>query len=387
MLKVGIIGVSGFGNVHYLDILHHVELGKMKVIAATIINQDEEAEKCEKLISLGCQLFTDYLTMLEEFGSDMDLCFIPTGIPFHAPMSIAAVENGVNVLVEKPVAPTMKDLENMKSAEKKSGKFIAVGFQDIYSKTIYSIKEKILNNIIGNVESIRSHCIRGRPRSYYDRNAWAGKVESNGNLVYDSPFNNAFAHHLNCILFLGGKELEKSVVPIDVSAELYRANDIESCDTASLLMNTEEGPNIGFFTTHACRTDSIQTSKIYGNKGTITWVHGDSYTIELFEGKTEVIKEYPFSRSMIIDALDKKINGEDSLICSLAIAGAHTTVVEKAFKYCEIKTIDKQFYNKIEENESSRVAIDDIESILKECFNDGCHISDVNNKWANKLKS
>ena len=109
MYNAAIIGVFGFGRVHYNDLKNYAEKGILKVIAATVINPDEEPEKCEWLKKHGTKMYTDWTVMLEDFDNKIDICFIPTGIAIHAPMSIAAMKAGANVFVEKPIAATVQN--------------------------------------------------------------------------------------------------------------------------------------------------------------------------------------------------------------------------------------------------------------------------------------
>ena len=113
MFNAAIIGVSGFGDVHYRDLVREHAAGRVNIVAATVINQEEEAKKCDFLRSVGCRIYTDYRDMLRDFAGKIDVCFIPTGIALHMPMTVAALEAGANVYVEKPVAPTFADAEKM----------------------------------------------------------------------------------------------------------------------------------------------------------------------------------------------------------------------------------------------------------------------------------
>jgi hypothetical protein len=91
-----------------------------------------------------------------------------------------------------------------------------------------------------------------RGRDYYRRNGWAGRVTTdNGEHVYDSPLNNAAAHYLHNMLYVLGPTRETSAWPAEVQAELYRANEIESYDTAALRCRTTCGTELLFYTTHA----------------------------------------------------------------------------------------------------------------------------------------
>src|SRR5690606_3088229 len=101
-IKVALIGVSGFAMFHYVNLMELAESGQICLVAATIINPDQEAAKCRSLLAIGAEIFEDYQTMLTTWEGRIDLCVIPTAIHQHAPMTIAALAAGCNVLVEKP---------------------------------------------------------------------------------------------------------------------------------------------------------------------------------------------------------------------------------------------------------------------------------------------
>ena len=133
MIKACIIGVSGYGRVHYQLLLDQVSLGNIKIVAATIINQLEEKEKCEILRKHECVIYEDYHLMLKELVGEVDLCMIPTGTPLHKPMTIAALEARMNVLVEKPAAGCYDDVLDMEKKAKEVDKKVFVGYQHMYS--------------------------------------------------------------------------------------------------------------------------------------------------------------------------------------------------------------------------------------------------------------
>ena len=288
MIKTAIIGVSGFGNVHYNDLILYQGKGFLEISAATIINQDEEAEKSAKLRSLGCKIYTDYIQMLNDFRGEIDICFIPTGIPLHRPMTIAAMESGANVFVEKPLAATIQEVNDMKKVQTSSGKFAAVGYQTMYTPELMLIKKTICSGKLGKVKSVKCCALWPRAEAYYNRNNWAGKLKIKDEVwVLDSPFNNALAHQLNQICFFAGKEIAKSAEIKSIQAELYRANRIESTDTACMRITTSENIPLYFILTHACETAFGPELVVTGEKGEIKW--NMTKTLMTISGKTDEI--------------------------------------------------------------------------------------------------
>ena len=266
MTRACIIGISGYGEVHYHDLLRAVEAGTMEAIGATVIDRDQQEEKCRRLESLGCRIFTDHREMLDCFRGGVDLCFIPTGIPLHAPMTADALEAGANVYVEKPAAPTIQDVRAMEAAQSVSERFVAVGYQHMYADATLELKERLLSGEFGAIHWIRVRNASPRPASYYARNGWSGQVMRGGVWVLDAPFNNAHAHYVNMALFLAGTDVLLPAKLSSVQAELYRARDIDTADTACIRAITEQGVPVSYFGSHSCARANGPFIRLIKNK-------------------------------------------------------------------------------------------------------------------------
>ena len=337
MIRACIIGISGYGRIHY-DLLTAAQAaGDVDIVGAAIINQDEEQERCAHLRGIGSQIFDDYQVMLDELAGEADLCCIPTGTPLHRPMTVAALEAGMHVFVEKPAAGCLEDVRAMQAAEKKAGRIVAVGYQHLYAPMAMTTKQAILDGKIGKVESVKCMVTWPRDHEYYNRNGWAGKLSVNGMTVNDSPYNNAVAHDLMMSLFLAGRTEHTSATPTDVEAQLYRANAIESADTASIYMQTEEGVPIRFYATHACQTNFGPEIHIKGTLGTIVKTHGDSI-LTTNDGTSCSLKPKDSGdmRAAMMSAVLDAVQGGSSFYCDLALAIHQTMVVDAVHSSCEI---------------------------------------------------
>jgi predicted dehydrogenase len=340
MIRACIIGISGYGRAHYELLNAEHAAGNLAIVGATVINQDQEVEACAHLRALGCRMFDDYTMMLRELSGKADLCCIPTGTPLHCPMTIAALEAGMHVLVEKPAAGCMADVESMQKAARQARRIVAVGYQHMYSPVTLAVKRHILDGTIGKLESIKCLVMWPRDHGYYGRNRWAGRLMLDGRAVNDSPFNNAVAHELMMMLFQAGPAEREAAVPIGVRASLYRANDIESCDTASMRIETAEGAAILFYATHACQISVDPEIVIRGRTGTISMTHRRA--LIKADGSAPVTLETgggDRSRRAMIAAVLDAVKGGPAFICDLDVASCQTQVVDIVHATSGIRTV------------------------------------------------
>jgi predicted dehydrogenase len=105
-IKVGVIGVGLHG-------MHHVRayaaLPTVELAAIADVNAERAQEVAEEFGVPGC--YTDHHTMLAE--ADLDVVSIATPDHLHLEPTLAALEAGVHVLLEKPMALTVAEAERM----------------------------------------------------------------------------------------------------------------------------------------------------------------------------------------------------------------------------------------------------------------------------------
>src|SRR5665213_934650 len=160
--------------------------------------------------------------------------WLPLPIDLHRTFTEKCLMAGKAVLVEKPAAGSIDDVDAMIAARDRTGLLTAVGFQNLFDPAVWAVKKRLLDGAIGQVRSASVLACWPRSQAYFNRAPWAGKLQHNGVWVLDSPANNAMAHFLNLALFLLGSTQVDSANPITVEAELYRANSIENYDTCSV---------------------------------------------------------------------------------------------------------------------------------------------------------
>jgi predicted dehydrogenase len=330
--RVALIGVSGYGKIYY-KILRELHLQKEILLAgATIIDPSAEQATLAELRSLGCAIYPDYNEMLGGLKGRIDLCAIPTGIPWHTPMTLAALEAGAHVLVEKPLAATVKEVDTIRAAEKALGRLVMVGFQYLYCPENISLKKDLLAGSVGAIRRVKIIGCWPRGFDYYSRTDWAGRIKSGPFWVLDSPVSNAFAHHLSLGLFFAGPKLASSAAPVRLTAELYRAKAVENYDTAVLHVETDSGVDVHFYATHSCETNVEPEIEIEGDEGSVIWRHGEGYSIhaKAAEKRDVALCDEDTARMQMFRSVLRRIKDPSVFVCDTSIAREHTRCVQAA---------------------------------------------------------
>jgi predicted dehydrogenase len=101
------------------------------------------------------------MAMLKE-ETEIDAVSICTPNGLHAPNTIAALEAGKHVLVEKPMAMSAKEGQAMLDAAKRAGKQLIVGFQYRFSPQSQFVREYATSGQLGNIMFVRCQALRRR---------------------------------------------------------------------------------------------------------------------------------------------------------------------------------------------------------------------------------
>jgi len=155
-------------------------------------------------------------------------------------------------MCEKPLGATIREAAAMVEARNHARRFVDIGYQWSHSLAVQSLKRAISEGVFGAPVRFKCIALWERTENYYKRNSWAGLLrDPEGRWILDSPVNNAVAHYLHNMFFCLGERWNSCAPPVEVTGELYRANDIQNYDTAALRAHTESGVEVLFYCTHA----------------------------------------------------------------------------------------------------------------------------------------
>jgi predicted dehydrogenase len=372
--RVAIIGVTGYAACHLALLREHAEAGRLRLCAATVINRAEAAAACEALERLGCEIFGDYRDMLAAFAGRLDLCLVPTAPQWHAEMTVAALDAGCHVLLEKPLAPTLAEIEAIQAAERRTGRWVAIGFQDMHPRPVRELRARIAAGEWGAVRSVSFSCFWPRAASYYSRNRWAGRLSVDGRVVLDSPLSNAMAHFSMLALHLAAPAAADATDAIVEEADLRRAYPIESFDTFVVRGRTPEGVPFRFAGSHACATETNAEVVVELEKARVVWRQWKRLVITPRDGAPE---EFPLpdsdvSRKIFVDDVLGRLAGREVFTCSTAAAAVHARLYIGLHATHQIRDEDPRRVRRLNAGERESVVIEGILEELTAASAQGC---------------
>ncbi len=326
--RLAVIGISGYGKIHLELARACRDRGEADLVAAVVINPDEEAANVAELRAHGCAIYATHEEMLRRHAGQIDVCLIPTGIHWHVRMTLAALRAGANVLVEKPLAGSLDGIAAVQAAERETGRFVAVGFQDCYDPGTRWLEDELRRGAIGPVTAVRFLGVWPRPRAYFRRNNWAGRLQVDGVPVNDSPLNNAFGHFVMLSLLFAGMQPDEVALSAG-EVELFRAHAIESFDTGVVRLRTARGVRLWFGASHVSRRSIEPEIVIEGTAGQAGW----SYEREAWRtdavGRREgrPVLDQHTTRRLMLEAVLRHLRDPAAPICSSDLAARHTALI------------------------------------------------------------
>jgi phthalate 4,5-cis-dihydrodiol dehydrogenase len=176
-LRMGLAGL-GAASTHILRALDAYD--NMEVTAACDVRGEARAAF---EVQRGAKAFASVNEMAE--SDNVDAIYVATPNYLHCEHVLQAVENGKDVILEKPIAITMEECDRMVAAAEKSGVRVLAGHTHSFDAPIVAMADAIAKGMIGDVYMIHNSfytdwMVRGRAADEYDTARGGGVVFRQG---------------------------------------------------------------------------------------------------------------------------------------------------------------------------------------------------------------
>ena len=176
-LRVGLIGTSSYSEMmHIPSIQSHPDA---TLVAVCGRNRDRaEAVAAQHVIP---QVFTDYRTMLREGG--LHAVVVASSDDMHHPITMAAIEAGLHVLCEKPLALTAEQAREMNQAAEGANIKHMVCFSNRWAPQFRYVRQLIEEGYLGRILHCHIRCEGGYSR--VDQSNWRFDQERSRGILGD----------------------------------------------------------------------------------------------------------------------------------------------------------------------------------------------------------
>lgn len=353
-LRFAAIGIGGYAldHIRAVDWLAREKKTELTAVIALEADRQKNPELVAGLQQRGVRLFDSIDHFFADGAGLAEVLTVPIGIHQHVPVSIQALQAGLHVFCEKPVAATVQEVDRLIEVQRSTGRRVAIGFQYIPTLSIQRLKSRICEGRLGQLLSASLICMWPRSENYYARNNWAGRLRLGDAWVLDTPANNAVSHFLFNLLYLISSDPQGAAEPVRVEAELFRANRIESADLTQLRFSTADDVDGYVVFAHCSRDRFGPVLEIVAEQGNVLW-QGDwgETTIRYRNGETEafVNPNYDAWRYEIFADFVDSLREDRAPICPPELARAHTLTIDAMHESCpQIVTVPEKYIDEIE---------------------------------------
>lgn len=312
--KIAVVGIHGHGTSHLRKVADLEDRGLARLSAVVDPREPDDAP-ASWFANLGDLLSADADAL-------PDIVVLSTPIHTHLPLARAAMEAGIDVLLEKPTTASLAEHAELVAVAERTGRLCQVGFQTFGSHALPAVVDMIARGEVGQVTGIGAIGTWVRTAAYWARSPWAGRRRMGDRAVVDGVVTNPLAHAVATALWVGGARNSTDIAY--VNTDLWRANPIEADDTSSLRAVGTDGTRYGFGLTLCAAERTPARVLVLGTDGEIELEY-EHDVVRLRTGR--VVAEKQYGRTDLLENLLRARTGE-RLLCDVRDTGAFMQVLE-----------------------------------------------------------
>ena len=272
-LRVAILGCGRVAETCHLPALQTLK-DRIHVVAVADIDEHRR-RRVGGMFEIG-QIFQSLEPMLAEARIDAIAICLP--VAFHADAVVAALQAGKHVLVEKPLALSMRDADRIVGAATAHYDLkITVGFNLRHHRLVRKARQMIASGMVGEIQFLRT-VWSSNIRTAMQVPPWRNRREMGGGV-----FCEIAVHHIDLIRFLTGAQVN------EISAQSTHGEGDDEAGTISLRMDNGALASCAFCE----KSTNANEIEVVGTKGRLTFspyrfdslrfVPTDSYTRRLHD--------------------------------------------------------------------------------------------------------
>ena len=241
---------------------NHIEAAKnnnLNFVAMCDIIPEVMKEKSERFELEAVRRYTDYHELLEQ--EKPELVAIATESGKHAAIALDCIAAGCHVIIEKPIALSIADADEIIRAGREAEAVVCANHQNRFNKSVQYIRKALEAGRFGRLSHGAAHVRWNRGKGYYQQAPWRGTWEQDGGCLM-----NQCIHNIDLLRWMMGDEIEEVMAYTDQLQHPY----LEAEDLGMALVKFSNGA-YGLIegTTNVYPKNLEETLYIFGEKGTV----------------------------------------------------------------------------------------------------------------------
>ena len=203
--------------------------------------------------------YTDYKQMIAE--NDLALVSIATESGIHAEIALHCIDCGVNVIIEKPMAMSMEDAEEIIRRSEEKGVKVSACHQNRFNIAIQELRRAVEAGRFGRLSHGSIHVRWNRNENYYTQAPWRGTWAQDGGCLM-----NQCIHGIDLRRWMMGDEVEEVY---GVTKQQF--HDYLECEDIGMAVVKFKNGAVGTIegTTNVYPHNLEETLYMFGENGTV----------------------------------------------------------------------------------------------------------------------
>ncbi len=251
-LGFAIIGCGKISNKH-LHVLQQIPGARVVCLC------DRERARAETQLEKapGAKVATTLEEAFSVPGVDVVTVCTPSGS--HAQVGVQAARAGKHVVVEKPLALTLDEADELIDACDAGGVKLFVVKQNRYNRPVMAARRALEAGRLGHLYMGGVRVLWHRDQAYYDAEPWRGTWAQDGGVC-----TNQASHHIDLLLWFMGEPVSLFATGANIM------HDIETEDTATVMIRFRGGGTGVVQATTCVQPRDLEGSiALFGTRGTV----------------------------------------------------------------------------------------------------------------------
>ena len=200
-MKYALIGCGRISTNHIKAAINN----NLEIVAICDIvpeNMKNILEKHELQNNKSIKRYSDYKKMIAD--NDIDLISIATESGLHAEIAIYCIKNGINVIIEKPIAMSIKDADEIIRLSEEYNVKVAACHQNRFNIAVQKMRKALEEGRFGKISHGSIHVLWNRNRDYYEQAKWRGTWKDDGGALM-----NQCIHGVDLLRWMLGDDIEE----------------------------------------------------------------------------------------------------------------------------------------------------------------------------------